>query len=115
MRKDCTTAVIVFLLVACCTGADRPKPTGADERLPTDAMFRKLAVVDLQGKSLEEAIEALRTQAKANILVDWRRLEDAKLDRKTPVKYSARNVTLLTAMAGLMDTLSNKLMMQPTH
>jgi hypothetical protein len=59
---------------------------------------QKLPEVRFDGGALSDVIDFLRDVSAANIHVEWKRLEEAGLDRNSPVSLSVRNVSLAHAL-----------------
>ena len=73
-----------------------------------DARLRQvLPLVRMRGTPLAEAIDRLREQTGANLLVDWGRLREINVDRKTPVEVDLHDVSFARALHYLLASVGN--------
>jgi beta-lactamase regulating signal transducer with metallopeptidase domain len=67
------------------------------------AMDRILPELKFDGVPFADVMESLRDQTNVNLLVDWRALEAAGIDRNTPVTTRVRNVKFSKALRIILD------------
>jgi hypothetical protein len=92
-----------------------PTPPGRDEREATDRqtieaetamradLDRTLPELKFDAAAFSDVMESLRDQTHLNLLVDWRALESAGIDRNTPVTTRVRNVKFSKALRIILD------------
>jgi hypothetical protein len=76
---------------------------------------RTVPAVDFNNTPLDQAIDFLRKQTHANISVNWRALEAAGIDNKTPVSFMASQISLGKALAKVADFASSGLVRMGWH
>jgi hypothetical protein len=82
--------------------APRRRAAWADDedvdRAVVAQLERKLPEINFDGAGLSDVIDFLRDTSGANVVVEWKWLESAGLDRNTPVTLRVRNVSLAHAL-----------------
>jgi hypothetical protein len=73
-------------------------------RAAEDVAARRIAELDLSRTTLEDAFEVLRDKTHANIVVHWPALEDAGIERATPIRLRLWDVGLGAALNILLDS-----------
>lgn len=66
--------------------------------------IEKLALADI---GLQDVLQCLREYSDANILVDWRALIEAGIERSTKVSLDARGITVRTVLGRLVQDLDS--------
>jgi hypothetical protein len=81
-------------------GPRRPKPP---PRAVLPEGSRPLPPAKFQNKPLGELVDFLRNSGRVNIFVNWRALDQAGLDKSTPVTVDLSNHTLDQGLARVLD------------
>jgi hypothetical protein len=99
--------VVVVGLIGILIGrstAPRVSPAAMVRQQEIDAgLDRMVPVIDFQQTPIDQAIEFLRDQTHANIIVNWRELEGAGIDNAVPITLHLSNVSLHSAMKQLLE------------
>ncbi|HWE97021.1 MAG TPA: hypothetical protein VG269_23870 [Tepidisphaeraceae bacterium] len=96
------------LVLALCTAASAAQPTTAPAAsTETDTLDRRLPELRLDGVPLEKAIDSLREQLRANLVVNWDAMHRAGIERSTPIKLHLWDVSLRQALAVLIVQASD--------
>ena len=109
MRRRLTIAAFAMLLLALgvslvCLARAKVRIRQAALEDATDEMLdRRLPEVKFDNTPLDAAIETLRNEAHANIIVHWRALEAASIDRSTPVSLHLRDVRLSKVLQDILN------------
>ena len=72
----------------------------------SDPLAAHVAELDLQTVTLEEAINRLCNLTHSQILVDWKSLESAGIDRNSAVNLRVGNVSLSTALSVILEIVT---------
>lgn len=94
-------AVLVFSLgisLVCLAKAKLRIKQAAMEDAVEDQLDRRVPEVKFDNTPLDAAIDALRDEAHANIVVKWRALEAKGVERKTPVSLRLRDARLSSVL-----------------
>ena len=78
--------------------ADKAVRAALDKRLPD---------VRIDGQAFDDVIQFLREMTGANIFVKWSALEQASIDRKTPVSVQLRDVKFSKVLQTVLESVSN--------
>ena len=98
-----TALLAATLLTAALTGAGEPPPAPEAEVVgERDPYLASVGELNLDGVTLEEAFDILRDRTNANLIIRWKRLEEAGVMRARPVRLRLVGVTLYQALAVLM-------------
>lgn len=79
------------------------RQTSDAERSTQAALDRKVPEINFDGAPFSDVIDFLRDQTSQNILVDWRAMEAAGVDRNAPVSARMRNVSAGKALRIILD------------
>lgn len=79
------------------------KPPSAAAR----ALRASVDRIEWEDVTLEEIAEWLREQGKVNVVVHWRRLEDAGIDRDSAVSLRLQKVSVAAVLAQALEQLSD--------
>lgn len=114
----CVTGAVVLLPLALSraqqserTAREAPasttQPTGEDHIDPVlrAQLDRQLPQVEFNGVGLTDVIDFLRDVSGANIVVNWKDLEAAGIDRNSPVTVKLRNIKFSKALSVILDSL----------
>ena len=90
-----TLAICVMALLSVAR-ADKPKTQPAaetsDATVPGVQLARILPEVTFDGVGFSDVADFLRDVTGANLLIDWKRLEKAGIDRNAPITVKLRNI-----------------------
>ncbi len=78
------------------------QPSAADRAVAAQ-LARKLPEVKFVDVGFADVIDFFRDVSGANLFVDWRRLEEAKIDRNKPVNLAMRDVKFGDALTRILD------------
>lgn len=84
----------------------RNEQSAQDEERLRQKLDRKLPELNLQNRTLEEAIALLRDASGADIFVNWNALAEAGIERTKPVTVRLFNVKVSKALAIVLDGAS---------
>jgi hypothetical protein len=85
-----------------------PRPPPTRQQVETDlGMDRTVAAVDFRETPFDEAVDLVRKQTSANIVVKWRELEAAGIDSKAPVTLRLTNLPLKRVLRFLCDEMGS--------
>ena len=79
--------------------------TAARNQKVMQQLERPLPEINFDKVGFTDAVDFLRDVSGANIFVNWRALENAKLDRNSPVTARMRDIKLSKALAIILDSL----------
>lgn len=77
--------------------AEKPRPT-RPKLTPTQLLSARFVRVELQDVPFDQAIEWLAESLGTNVVVLWKRIEAAGIERDTPVTVRARNIRVDQAL-----------------
>lgn len=92
-------------------GAGRPaaeERQSAENKAVQAQLGRVLPEVSLDKVPLGDVIDFLRDVTGANVFVNWKALEDARIDRNTPVTVRLRDVTFAKALDGVLKSVGGR-------
>lgn len=116
--------VIAVTAMAFVTRAQLPSPAGGEtgnvvtpptaavasagaaadrDRLVAEILAKPIPELRLEGSPFEEVIDFLRDTSGANLFVNWKALEAAGVQRKTPITCRLRNVSFRKALGTVLD------------
>ena len=88
------------------TDAAKPDAEAKEEPEPElKGLERRLPEVNFDGAAFVDVVDFLRDITGANIVVDWRALEDAGIDRNAPISVRLKNVSFQNALQTILFTL----------
>lgn len=79
---------------------------GKGEKKRTSVGKDKIAKLNFDGMPLEDVLTFLRQVADVNMTVNWKSLEEIKVDRKTPVSLTATDISAARALDLVLDQLT---------
>jgi hypothetical protein len=88
------------------TDAAKPDAEAKEEPEPElKGLERRLPEVNFDGAAFVDVVDFLRDITGTNIVVDWRALEDAGIDRNAPISVRLKNVSFQNALQTILFTL----------
>ncbi len=112
-----TAFTAVWAAMSSRSGTAPAAPTAGAETRPSEAHLdwvvavqrgRKLPDVKFDGVGFADVIDFIRDVSGANIVVDWRRLEQAKIDRNQPITLNLAGVKFADALTRIFDQIGDK-------
>ena len=98
-----TTRNGVIIIAPAGGAAQKPRVTG---KLPPD-IDRRLPEINFNGQGLGDVLDFLRDVSGRNLFVNWRELEAAGINKKSPVHARLRDVPLSTTLAVVLASVSD--------
>ena len=88
--------------------ATQPDPVSAAPRAIDARLDRILPDVKFDGVGFADALDFLRDISGINLFVDWKHLEQAKVDRNAPMNVSVKNQKFIDVLQTLLDLAGGK-------
>jgi beta-lactamase regulating signal transducer with metallopeptidase domain len=93
---------IVLAQIGASEPADKPAPKAADKQTQAQ-LDRTLPEISFEGVALSDVIDFMRDVSGANIVVNWKSLEAAGIDRNSPITLKVRNVKFSKVLSLILE------------
>jgi hypothetical protein len=98
----------VSLLGAAPPAAEKKQPATAADRAVQTQLGRVLPEVSFDKVPLSDVVDFLRDVTGADVFLNWKALEDARIDRDTPVTIRLRDATFAKALDAILKAVGGR-------